>query len=75
MITTEQYEQLRLCVGSLPGLCSSARSLEAAYDSDVRWAQLREHLRKKKPNPTSLCFENSKVTLSNGLMYLFNLFV
>lgn len=31
-------ELLWLCVGSLPGLCSSAHSLEAAlapYDSDV----------------------------------------
>lgn len=31
-------EELWLCVGSLPGMCSSAHSLEAAlapYDSDV----------------------------------------
>lgn len=35
----------------------------------------KEAFEKEKPKPTSLCFENSKVTLSDILMYLFNVFV
>lgn len=39
MMAIGAVEELWLCVGSLPGMCSSAHSLEAAlapYDSDVQ---------------------------------------
>lgn len=38
-------------------------------------ATTKETFEKEKPKPTWLYFENSKITLSNILMYLLNFFV
>lgn len=37
-------------------------------------ATTKETFEKEKPKPTWLCFENSKTTLSNILIYLLNFF-